>query len=302
MPRIAGAIDVAGAKYLMVLARLRADVALEAARARLNVITAAIPDNEGWAADLVPLQQQVTGDMRHPLLLLFAGVVAVLLIACANVSNLLLTRAPLRIRAVAIRSAIGASRARLMRQFTTEALVLCVLAAAFGMVLAFWGRDAVLALSPATLPRRHAVDLDAGVFAFAGALVLVCMIAVGLAPALLGTRVALMETLRGAADTVTGARRRRGTRRTLLVAEIVLTVILLCAATLLVRSFTTILATDPGFRPERITTFGVWLPPHRYAGPPSGYARRRRSLKACKTPPVYNMSRPRTTCRSVAAS
>jgi putative ABC transport system permease protein len=266
LPQIADAVDVAGAKFLVVFGRLRLGLDIPAGRARLDVLTAAVPDNDAWRANLVPLRAQVSGEMRRPLLLLFAGVLAVLLIACANVSNLLLTRAPARVRDLAIRSAIGASRGRLIRQVTTEALVLSVLAAIVGLLLAWWSRDAVLALSPETLPRRNAVDLDAGAFAFTGALVLVCMAAVGLTPALLGTRVALAETLRSASDTLLGGRRRRTMRRILLVAEVALTALLLCSAGLLVRSFMTILATDPGFRTERITTFGVWLAPHRYTG------------------------------------
>ncbi|HEX6134779.1 MAG TPA: ABC transporter permease [Longimicrobiales bacterium] len=291
LPQVADAINVAGAKYLIVLGRLRPGITLDAARDRLDALTAAVPDNEEWRASLVPLREQVAGDMRRPLLLLFGGVIAVLLIACANVSNLLLSRVPARIRDLAIRNALGASRGRLIRQVTTEALVMSVLAAGIGLLLAWWGRDAVLALSPESLPRRHAVDLDIGVLAFTGMLVLLCMAAVGLTPALLGTRVRLADTLRAASDTLVGGRRRRTIRRTLLVAEIALTALLICSATLLVRSFATIVATDPGFRTERITTFGVWLAPHRYAGA-TAWSRLGRELseRVRRTPGVVSVA------------
>jgi ABC-type antimicrobial peptide transport system permease subunit len=146
--------DIAGAKYLEVVARLRSEVAVAAALERLSAISQRVPDNEKWRAHMVPLREQVTGSSKNALVMLFAAVIAVLLIASATAANLLIARTPERAREMAIRAALGASRIRLTRLIMTDAVLLALTAGVLGLTLAAWATELVVAISPEVLPRR----------------------------------------------------------------------------------------------------------------------------------------------------
>lgn len=254
----------AGAKFLDVIAKLRDGVEAERAQSALSALSARVPDNEGWSAALVPLREQVTGSAKNALVLLLAAVIAVLLIACANATNLLIARTPERTRELAIRAALGASRARLMRLALLDAMLLAVIAGVLGIVLALWATDVIVAISPDTLPRRSSVDIDAGVVTFAVALVALCSLAVGAIPALLVAMPRLLDHMRDASRTATSGRGRAIVRRILVTAEVALMAILIAGASLLIRSFNRIMAMDPGFQVEQLVAVDMFLPGHRY--------------------------------------
>ncbi len=219
---------------------------------------------------LVPLQEEMVAGVRAPLLVLLGAVGFVLLIACANIANLLLARGASRQRELAVRTALGARRGRLLRQLLTESLVLGIAGGALGVLLAWWLQRALPAISPGNIPRIDQLALDARVLAFAFGLSVATGLLFGLAPALQGSRVNVLRTLNEAGMRRTGGFRfLKGNRlRSLLVvAEVALALVLLVGAGLLVKSFVTLTDVNPGYEPDNALTAQISLPNTKYGDP-----------------------------------
>ena len=208
---------------------------------------------------MLPLQQDVVGATRPALIVLLAAVGFVLLIACANVANLLLARASSRRREIAVRQALGAGRARLVRQLLTESLALALAGGLAGLALAAWGVEALVRLAPANLPRIAEVRVDLPVLLFTLGAALVTGLLFGLVPALQTAGSEMFATLKDSARGSTGGRGKR-VRSILVVAEFALALVLLTGAALLLRTLVRLQRVDPGFRPENLVTASIWLP------------------------------------------
>ncbi len=247
-----------------VFGRLKPGVSAAEAGAELSGIAKRIhqqyTDVTAVDATVVPLQEQITGRVRPALLVMLGAVGALLLIACANVTNLLLAQATVRERELALRSALGASRTRLLRQSVTESVVLTALGAALGILLATWGVDTMLAQASSQLPRGDEIAVDARVFFFAVALSLLTGLVLGILPALRTTEANLQDVLREGGRSQSGAARHRLARSGLVVAQIGMTLILLVAAGLLARSFWQTLQVDLGFEAGRQLALDLILP------------------------------------------
>jgi len=252
------------ATYLKVIARLKPGVSVEQARAEMSSIATNLGSeypqtNAGVGVTTVSLTEQMTGHVRTALLVLLAAVGAVLLIACANVANLLLARGNEREREFAIRSAIGAGRGRLARQTLTESLLLAVLGCVGGALLAAWGIELIVALSPVNIPRIEQVRLDRATLLFVAGLSFLTALIFGLAPALQFSKPNLSNCLKEASQTATGGSTRRRLRGALVVSEIALALVLLVGAGLLIRSFSTLLKTDPGFAADKLVALQTFI-------------------------------------------
>jgi predicted permease len=229
------------------------------------------PDDSTHRLQMAPLQEDVVGNVRTALWVLQGAVVLVLLIACANVANLLLARAESRHKEFATRTALGAGRGRILRQFMAEGILLALLGAAFGLAIARWGLKALLAANPQSIPRAAEIGLDPMVLAFTVGIAILTGLIFGLAPLLHVSEQAVAAAIKegGARSTTTGARNR--VRRGLVVAEIALAVMLVIGAGLLLRSFRNLTSVDAGFDPRNLITFGLVLPSATY--PPTGERR-----------------------------
>jgi putative ABC transport system permease protein len=261
-------------RYLSVVARLKPGVSFQQAGSGLKTIHARLAldapkYNKGFGVEVVPLREQFVGNVRPALLILLGAVGFVLLIACANVANLLLSRAAAREKEIALRTAVGARRLRVVRQLLTESLLLALLGSLLGLVLAGWGLRALVAISPRDLVNLQGVGLHLPVLALTLAVSLGTGILFGLAPALEATRLnlnaALKEGGKGAAGQ--GARSRR-LRNALVIAEVALALVLLAGAGLLVKSFVRLQEVDPGFKREKVLTMVVRLPGGKYGEDP----------------------------------
>jgi putative ABC transport system permease protein len=253
------------------IARLKPGVTLEQAQSDMTMVARHIEEqnpatNEGLGIKLIPLREGLAGDYRKALLILMGVVGLVLLIACVNVANLLLARAPARAKEVAIRTALGAGRWRVFRQLLTESLVLGVMGGALGLTLAFWGLDLLLAAIPTTLPFWMKFDLDGRVLGFTAGVTLLTALIFGAAPALLASNVNLNEALKEGGRSASGAARHR-TLRLLVVAEVALSLVLLIGAGLMMRSFMRLQHTSFGFNPENLLTLRLNLPVAKYDHP-----------------------------------
>ncbi len=248
---------------------LKQNVSLDQARADMAAIAAhtaeQFPDQEGYGSNLVALHQQVIGSVRVAILALFAAVGFVLLIACANVANLLLARAATREREIAIRTALGAGRGRLVRQLLTESLTLSLAGGALGLLVAKFGLDALIALSPADTPRLDSVGIDGRVLVFTLGVSLLTGFLFGLAPALQTSRPDLNSTLKEGGRGSGGSVRRNHVRSTLVVVEVALSLLLLVGAGLMIKSFIRLQQFDLGFNPERLVTMRVQLSGAKYS-------------------------------------
>jgi putative ABC transport system permease protein len=258
-------------RFLTVVGRLAPGATLGQARAEMAAIarrTAAEAPrfDTGWGINPVPLHEQATGEVRPALVLMGAGVAFLLLIACANVANLLLGRSAGRRREVAVRFSLGATRGRVVRQMLVESLVMAGVAGALGLALAWWGTGLLVRLLPdEVLPRLAEVHVDGRVAAFAVACSAVTGVLFGIAPALAASAVRLGDALRDGGRASTGGRARVRLRGALVVAELALAMVLLVGAGLLGRSFARLAAVEPGFRPEGAATVRFTLPRARYA-------------------------------------
>ena len=256
-------------RFVQAVGRLREGVSLEQARAEMNTIAARLEQqhpnfNANWGATLVPLREQLVGDVRPALWIMLGAVGFVLLIACANVANLLLARAAARQKEFAIRTALGAGRRRVIRQLLTESVLLSTLGGALGLLLAWWGVEALVALSPRELVNLESVRLSLPVLGFTLGVSFFTGLVFGLAPALEAARLNTSESLKeGGRGTTAGGRSRR-LRSVFVVAEIALALVLLVSAGLLVRSFIRLQAVDPGFRADNLLTMRVQLPRGAY--------------------------------------
>lgn len=246
------------------IGRLRSGVSVEQARADMETVTrnlsVAFPDaDKGITAKLVPLKRQMVGGVQSILTVLLVAVGFVLLIACANVANLLLSRSTGRMREFAVRAALGASRVRVVRQALTESVLLAMGGGILGLLLAAWGTRAALAALPAALPRSEQIGLDARVLFFTTVISLLTGVLFGLVPALKTSQPNLHESLKEGGRGGSGSRHRA--QRVFVVAEIGLAVVLLIGAGLTIRSLMRLWSIDPGFNPHNVLTFGVSLPP-----------------------------------------
>jgi putative ABC transport system permease protein len=259
-----------GNHFLRAIGRLKDGVDIRQAQADLAGIAArlekAYPDsNYQMGAILYPLHDDLVGDSRQALLILMGAVGFVLLIACANIANLLLARASSRKREIAIRAALGAGWARIARQLLVESLLLAVSGGALGLLLSFWGVDFLARLATVPVPTGMEVELDWRVALFTLGLSMLAGILAGLAPALRAARASLDPDLReGRVGEAEGWRRNR-VRALLVVSEVALSMVLLAGAGLMLRSFQRLNSVDPGFNPANLLTVNVSLPPARYA-------------------------------------
>ena len=254
-----------GTHYLRVIARLKPGVGLEQARSDLKVLAHTLDQQykTGHGIALKPLREQLFGDVRLSLLLLLAAAGFLLLIATANVANILLARAAARAKEFAVRAALGAGRGRLISQTLSESLLLSSFGGVFGFLLALWGSDLLRLAWPPAIPRPQSFALDWRVLAF---LVLASVFSgalFGLAPALQISMSALNESLKDGWSQPSGSARNR-LRSVLVVSEIAVAALLLVGSGLLLRSFARILAVDPGFRAENVLTLDISLPSSKY--------------------------------------
>ncbi|HEX8149526.1 MAG TPA: ABC transporter permease [Pyrinomonadaceae bacterium] len=260
-----------GSHAFLVLGRLKPGVSFEQAQEQMSTIGRVLEQQypgpqEGRNVVLVRVEEEAVQGIRPALLMLLGAVGFVLLIACTNVANLLLARAAARRKEVAIRSALGAGRWRLMRQFLTESVVLALLGGAAGLLVARWTLQALSTLASGYLSRPGEVGLDWKVLAFTAALSVVSGVVAGLAPAFHVSRADVQETLKESGNAGSSA---RGTwlRSGLAVAEVASALVLLVGAGLLVKSFLRLQSVEPGLRPERVLTMRVSLPTTRYDTP-----------------------------------
>jgi predicted permease len=249
---------------LRVIARLRPTTSIEQARADMSEVSgnlaSAYPDSDtAVGVTVIPLKERVVGEVRPFLLLLMAAVGFVLLLACVNVASLMLARSTSRMREFAIRTALGASRRRMIRQLLTESLLLSITAGALGLVLALWGLHAGLKLLPDSLPRANEIGLDPRVLLFTTAVSLLAGILFGLVPALKSSRIDPQTALKEGGRGVSGSRHRA--QSVFVIAEMALALLLLVGAGLMLRSLQRLWSVDPGFNPKNALTFGYTLPP-----------------------------------------
>jgi putative ABC transport system permease protein len=257
-------------EYLNLTGRLKTGVPLAQAASEMKSLAERLkrqyPDvyAPDWSLTVTPLSQLATGDIRPALLVLLGAVGFVLLIACANVASLLLARAAARSKEIAVRTALGATRDRLIRQLLTESVLLALGGGAVGLGLAFWGLRAVVAVNAANLPRADEIGIDLKVAGFTLIVSLVTGLLFGLAPALQLSVADLHGSLKEGGRGSAGDRKGQAVRRSLVVAEVALALTLLTGAGLLVKSFARLQGVDPGFAPDHLLTFNLSLPAAKY--------------------------------------
>jgi predicted permease len=279
-----------GGHQLRVRGLLKPGVTPERAAEDLVAIAAALaetyPDtNTGWSALVVPLLDRVVEGFDTVVWMLLAAVVFVLLIACTNVANLLLARMASREKEVALRSALGAGRGRLITQFITESVILALLGGILGVFLAARGTAVLVAMNADSIPRSQEITVDLGVLLFTFLLAVTTGVVFGLLPALQASRPDLAGTLKEGGRGQAGGVRGRRIRNGLVLVEVALSVVLLVGAGLLLRSFERLLNVDPGFQPQGALTAALDLPRGKYPGPPEQAAYYRRLFNRLESLP-----------------
>ena len=255
--------------YLRVIARLQAGVTQAQAQAELSTIARRLEQefpqaNRGRSVNLVPLQDHVVGNVRTSLLIFMGAVAFVLLIACANVANLLLARAATRQKEIAVRAALGASRLRIIRQLLIESLLLALAGGSLGLLLAFGILKLILAFAPQEIPRLNDISIDPWALGFTLLLSVLTGVVFGFAPALQASRPDLNATLKEGRTRATGGASRHRLRGLLVIAEVSMALVLLIGAGLLLKSFTRLRETKLGFNPDHVLTASVTLPEADY--------------------------------------
>jgi putative ABC transport system permease protein len=259
-----------GGRILNVMARLKPEATIEQATAEMNSIAEGLAAenpgfNAGWGVAIIPIHEAVVRNVRRTLLVLWGAVGFVLLIACANVANLLLTRASVRSREIAIRVAMGASRSRIIRQLLTESVLLALIGGALGLLLALWGVDALVALGPNSIPRVNEIGIDRWVLGYTLIISLLTGLLFGLVPALQVSKPNLNELLKEGVRSSPASFGRDPVRSLLVVAEVALSLVLLISAGLMIRSFVHLQNVNPGFDPKNVVTMQVNLPEAKYS-------------------------------------
>jgi putative ABC transport system permease protein len=283
-------------RFLSVVARLKAGVTVAQAQSQMNAIAARIaeeyPDFNGyWGANVVPVRDQISGELRPALLILFGAVAFVLLIACANVSSLLLARASAREREIAVRTAMGASPWRIASQLLTESVVLALIGGAIGVALAIWGTDLLLAASPKNLLDLHSIPVDWRVLSFAAGATLVAGLLFGFLPSYICAHSGISETLKEGGRGSSAGKQKRFARSAFVVAQMCLALVLLAGSGLLIRSFIRLVGVDPGFDASHLLTFKVSLPSSKYKTDPAQLAFFQQLLaRISRLPGVRNVS------------
>ncbi|HKV35459.1 MAG TPA: ABC transporter permease [Pyrinomonadaceae bacterium] len=261
--------EVRDNRYLNAIGRLKPGVSIAQAQAELDTINQRLAQsfsetNVGWGVRLTELRERMVGELRPALLMLFGSVAFVLLIACANVANLLLARAAYRQKEIAVRTALGASRWRVVKQLLTESLLLSVVSGVAGLALSVWLIKLLIAISPPNSPRFNEISINWQVFAFAFGLTILAGLLFGLVPALQTSRTDLNETLKesGRSGSPGGSRNRIG--GFLIVSEVALSFVLLAGAGLLIKSFMHLSEIDPGFQANNVLAMRLTLPAGKY--------------------------------------
>ncbi|HKG81520.1 MAG TPA: ABC transporter permease, partial [Pyrinomonadaceae bacterium] len=256
-------------RYLQVVTRLKPNVSMAQAQAEMDTINQRLVQNytetnSGWGVQLTELRERLVGELRTSLLLLLGAVAFVLLIACANVANLLLARAASRQKEIAVRTALGASRLRVIRQLLTESILLSLVSGLLGLGLSLWLIKLLIAIIPPNTPRLDEIAINWQVFGFTLSVTVLAGLMFGLFPALQTSRPNLNETLKdsGQRGSETGGRNRVG--GLLIVSEIALSFILLAGAGLLIKSFLHLREIDPGFNPDNVLTMRLGAPWKNY--------------------------------------
>jgi putative ABC transport system permease protein len=259
--------------FLRALGRLRPGVSMEQARAAMDTIAARLeqqyPDtNTGWRVELVPLHEQLVGKIRPALLVLLGAVGCVLLIACANVANLLLARAAGRRVELAVRTALGASRSQLIRQLLTESVLLSLCGGLVGLLLAVWGVPVLTRLSSGSIPRVEEIGISYRVLGFTVLVSLLTGLIFGILPAWQSSTSKLTDTLREGRRGTGGGLLHKRVLNVLVVTEVALALVLLVGAGLMIRSFISVRQVSPGYDPKGVLTAGVGLSPIKYPNLP----------------------------------
>jgi putative ABC transport system permease protein len=256
----------------LVIARLKRDASLAQAQAEMSTISNRLEQqypeaNKGWGAVVIPLKEDLVGDVRPALLVLFSAVGFVLLIACANVANLMLARGANRRKEIALRIALGATRGRIVRQLLCESVLLSVVGGLLGLLLANWGGQMLVRLSAGSLPNSGEVGMDSRALGFTLLVSLIAGVLAGVAPAMQFSKSELSETLKQGSGRGGGSSVKQSTRKALVVCEVALSLILLVGAGLMIRSFWKLQSVDPGFDTSNTLTLSVGLPSTRYPEP-----------------------------------
>ena len=251
--------------YLYVVARLKPGVTVPQAQAEMSGVASEVekefPVNKGIGAKVMPVREQLVGDVRQALLILLGAVGFVLLIACANLANLMLARATTREQEFAVRAALGASRSRLVRQLLTESLLIAAAGGLGGILLAIWGMGFLESLMPSSLPKFRPIGVNTPVLAFTAALSLLTALFFSLAPILHASKRDVQSTLREGGRSGADGKGRRRLRSVLVVAELALAMLLLVGSGLLIATFGALRHTDPGFSSAHVLTMSIPLSP-----------------------------------------